>query len=74
MSRVAAPLQVGQVAAFHAVSASSGLPLTLKLITSGNFTGSWSLGTGTTPHLAQWIIGIGQPQGRWRDTSQSRSR
>ena len=40
VSRTAAPLQAGQVAVFHAVSASSGLPLTLKLISSGSRTGS----------------------------------
>ena len=74
VSRTAGPLHVGQVTVFHAASASSGLPLTLKLMVSGSFTGSWSSGTGTTPQLGQWIIGIGQPQGRWRDTSQSRKR
>ncbi len=43
-----------------------------KLMASGNSTGSWSFGTGTAPHFWQWIMGMGQPQGRWRDTSQSR--
>jgi hypothetical protein len=31
-------------------------------------------GTGTTPQAAQCTMGMGQPQGRWRDTSQSRRR
>jgi hypothetical protein len=31
-------------------------------------------GTGTTPHFSQWTMGMGQPQGRCRDTSQSRKR
>jgi hypothetical protein len=30
--------------------------------TFGSSTGSWSSGTGTTPHASQWIIGIGVPQ------------
>jgi hypothetical protein len=40
VSRTAGPLQDGQVVVFHTVSASSGLPLTLKLIFSGSRTGS----------------------------------
>ena len=28
----------------------------------GSTTGSWSSGTGTIPHVGQWIMGIGQPQ------------
>ncbi len=41
---------------------------------SGSRTGSWSSGTGTSPHPGQWTIGMGAPQNRCRDTSQSRSR
>ena len=29
---------------------------------SGRTTGSWSSGTGTSPHAGQWTIGIGAPQ------------
>ena len=29
---------------------------------SGRTTGSWSSGTGTSPQLGQWTIGIGHPQ------------
>ncbi len=41
---------------------------------SGATTGSWSSGTGTAPWSGQYTIGIGQPQKRWRDSSQSRRR
>ena len=51
-----------------------GLPVREKSIWSGSFTGSALSGNATTPHLAQCTTGIGQPQGRWRDTSQSRRR
>ena len=40
----------------------SGLPEPSGTSPSGRTTGrSWS-GTGTSPHLAQWISGTGQPQ------------
>jgi hypothetical protein len=29
---------------------------------SGSTTGNWSAGTGTSPQVGQWMIGIGQPQ------------
>ena len=41
---------------------SSGLPGRSNSTSSGSFTGRSARGTGTTPHFAQWIIGIGQPQ------------
>ena len=37
-------------------------PLPLKATWRGSSTGNCSTGTGTTPQLAQWITGIGQPQ------------
>ena len=41
---------------------SSGLPGLSKATSSGSVTGRSFSGTGTTPHLSQWMIGIGQPQ------------
>src|SRR5579859_2694900 len=52
----------------------NGLPLPSGTQSSGSTTGSWSSGTGTSPHAAQCTIGIGQPQYRWRETPQSRNR
>ena len=42
--------------------------------TSGSVTGSWSSGTGTIRPSSVWIIGMGVPQKRWREISQSRRR
>ena len=41
---------------------------------SGRTTGSCSSGTGTSPQPSQYTIGMGVPQNRCLDTSQSRSR
>ena len=41
---------------------------------SGSTTGSCSSGTGTSPHESQYTIGMGVPQNRCRESSQSRSR
>src|SRR6185437_15743549 len=62
VSRRAQPLQLGHLTRFQLVARSSGLPGFLKLTLVGNFTGSFFSGTGTTPHVLQWITGIGQPQ------------
>ena len=41
---------------------------------SGRTDRGWSSGTGISPQDGQWMIGIGVPQKRCLDTSQSRSR
>ena len=41
---------------------------------SGSRTGRSSSGTATSPQPSQYTIGIGAPQNRCRETSQSRSR
>ena len=40
----------------------SGLPEPSGIRSSGSTTGRSASGTGTTPHAAQWMIGIGVPQ------------
>jgi hypothetical protein len=42
--------------------AAAGCPARRKSTSSGRVTGSWSLGTGTTPQASQWMNGIGVPQ------------
>ena len=77
VSRVAGPPQVGQVVVTQSVAAPSGeVPLGARSspAASGSSTGSWSSGTATSPWSGQWTIGIGVPQKRWREISQSRSR
>jgi hypothetical protein len=49
-------------------------PVGVNSTSSGASTGSWSSGTATMPQASQYTTGIGQPQNRWRDSSQSRSR
>ena len=62
VSRRAGSPHFGQGTCFQVGWRSSGLPPWLKSTSFGSFTGrSWS-GTGTTPQVLQWIIGIGQPQ------------
>src|SRR6476661_4882911 len=62
VSRRADPEHFGHFTFFHVGWRSSGLPGLSKLTSSGNVTGRSFSGTGTTPHLLQWMIGIGQPQ------------
>src|SRR5690242_16419596 len=62
VSRCAAPPHVGQLTFFHVGWRSSGLPGLSNVTSSGSTTGRSFTGTGTTPHLSQWITGIGQPQ------------
>ncbi len=62
VSRVATPPQLGQATCFQVGCRSSGLPGASKVTSSGSFTGRSASGTGTTPHSAQWMTGIGQPQ------------
>ena len=53
----------------------SGLPPTpVNSVSRGRTTGSCSKGTGTVPHRSQYTIGMGVPQYRCREMSQSRSR
>lgn len=46
-------------------------PLPVKAVMLGKVTGKSSRGTGTGPHAAQWTMGMGVPQYRCRETSQS---
>src|SRR5215813_10353031 len=62
VSRVALPPQHGQTTCFQVGWRSSGLPGRSNSTSSGSFTGKSASGTGTTPHEAQWRIGIGHPQ------------
>ena len=73
----ALPPQLGQSTLTQSSAAASGeVPFGFRSAPrrSGSTTGSWSSGTGTSPHDGQCTIGIGQPQNRCRDSSQSRSR
>ena len=77
VSRSAGPPQDGHVVRTQSVAAPSGdVPAGLSAAPrrSGRRTGSWSSGTATSPQDAQCTTGIGAPQKRWRDSSQSRSR
>ena len=65
VSRMAAPPHVGQTTLTQSVAPPSGeVPLGLRSSSAagGSSTGSWSSGTGTSPHAAQLMIGIGVPQ------------
>ena len=62
VSRRASLPHFGHLQARNAASFASGLPLPSGTRFSGSFTGNCSSGTGTSPHFAQWISGIGQPQ------------
>ena len=76
-SRFAGPPHLGQSTLTHSSAAARGeTPFGFRSApdSSGSTTGSWSSGTSTSPHFSQWMTGIGQPQNRWRDSSQSRSR
>ena len=77
VSRFAGPPHFGHSVCTQSVAAASGeLPFGASSCPrrSGRQTGSWSSGTGTSPHPSQYTIGIGAPQNRCRDSSQSRSR
>ena len=62
VSRRAGLPHCGQATFFQVGWRSSGLPGRSKVTSSGSFTGRSFSGTGTTPQLSQWMIGIGQPQ------------
>src|SRR5208282_2942579 len=77
VSRLAGPPQAGQGTFTQSSAAASGdTPLGTRSWPrrSGSTTGSWSSGTGTSPQDGQCTIGIGVPQKRCRETSQSRRR
>ena len=77
VSRLAGSPQAGQATFTQSSAAASGeTPRGTRSWPrrSGSTTGSWSSGTGTSPQDGQWMIGIGVPQKRCRETSQSRSR
>jgi hypothetical protein len=77
VSRRAGPSQAGQETFTQSVAPPSGdVPFGVRSRPSvgGSSTGSWSSGTGTSPHCSQCTIGIGVPQYRCREISQSRSR
>ena len=62
VSRRAGPPHFGQATCFQVGWRSSGLPGLSNVTSSGSVTGRSFSGTGTTPHFAQWMTGIGQPQ------------
>src|SRR5664279_4081324 len=62
VSRRAAPAHCGHLTFFQVGWRSSGFPGLSKVTSSGSVTGRSDAGTPTTPHLSQWIIGMGQPQ------------
>ena len=77
VSRLAAPPHLGQSTLTQSAAAASGdTPFGARSAPrrSGRTTGRSSSGTGTSPQAGQWMIGIGVPQNRCRDSSQSRSR
>ncbi len=74
VSRFAGPPQRGQVVSTKSARFASGLPPPSVTQSSGSTTGKSVSGTGTSPHAAQWTIGIGVPQYRCREMPQSRSR
>ncbi len=73
-SRVAGPPHVGHVVLMNAASLASGEPCPVNCTPFGSSTGSWPSGTATVPWVGQYTIGIGVPQYRCRETSQSRMR
>ena len=77
VSRLAGPPHGDSRTFTHSSAAASGdTPLGTRSWPrrSGRTTGSSSSGTGTSPQDGQCMIGIGVPQKRWRDSSQSRNR
>src|SRR6266853_1929741 len=73
VSRRAGPPHFGHLAARNFSFESRGdSPVGLNSTWSGRSTGSSDSGTGCTPHFAQYTTGIGGPQYRCREISQSR--
>ena len=75
VSRRPGPPQAGQVTFRKPAWCFSGdSPVGRNSTSSGATTGRSASGTGTMPQSSQKMTGIGQPQKRWRDSSQSRRR
>ena len=64
--------QVGQSTSRKEGDVSKGFPVPVNATSRGRTTGRSASGTGTTPHEGQWMMGIGVPQYRCRETSQGR--
>ncbi len=62
VSRLALAPQFEQVVFTNLDNVFNGEPGSSSFIFSGNTTGKSCSGTGTIPHLEQYIIGIGAPQ------------
>src|SRR5208283_2220652 len=58
VSRRAGPEHCGHATFFQVGWRSSGLPGLSKVTSSGSVTGKSFSGTGTVPHLSQWMTGI----------------
>ena len=74
VSRCAGRPHVGQGTSRNARCLFSGLPLPSGMRSVGRTTGRSFSGTGTTPQVSQWMMGMGVPQKRWRLMPQSRRR
>src|ERR1700722_6881132 len=75
VSRSAGPPHFGHVTKRNVGWRLSGdSPVGRDSASSGGRTGNWSSGPPTMPSSGQNTTGMGQPQYRWRDTNQSRSR
>src|SRR5256714_11002395 len=75
VSRFAGPPHFGQLVSTNSGSCASGdPPRPVNCASRGSTTGSWSSGTGTVPSVGQYTMGMGVPQYRCREMSQSRSR
>ena len=75
VSRSAGPPHLGHVVLRNESLVASGeRPDGSKVTSSGARTGNWSTGTATMPSCSQWTTGIGHPQNRCLESSQSRSR
>src|SRR5581483_7922853 len=75
VSRRASPEHLGQVVFTNEGTDLRGdSPVGLNSTPRGNSTGRSFSGTGFQPHFSQWIMGMGAPQYRWREMSQSRRR
>src|SRR5262245_9841886 len=76
VSRFAGPPHFGHLTFTHSVIAAKGdspVPVGWYRSTSGNRTGRSFSSTATSPHFEQCTIGIGSPQYRCREKTQSRN-
>ena len=63
VSRRPSPPHCGHEARTNASFRASGdSPVGLNSASSGSSTGNSASGTGTAPHVGQWMIGMGVPQ------------